>query len=121
MNAEAEENIFERARSHLADGLKNGFVLLRDLEADLPLGDLDAKRLSYLYEAFSSLKIKIIDEEDAVEDLADRGERSMEAVIEDVAPVASSGDILESFLSDLSQWEVLTQEEEVLLAKRIAN
>lgn len=114
------EEMIDVATEHLISGLRSGFVSLADISRNLPVDDLTPKGLSDLYEAFASLKIKIVDDKDVFDDLSldtpDLDEDEFREIGE-----SKTGDVLESFLADLGQWDVLSQEEEIILSKRIAD
>ena len=124
------EELQNQLQAMIAQGKKEGMVRLADLNALLEKMQLDADKIEKIYDQFEAMGIQIItaelelDTEDALDvgddiDLSGLEEEDLVDPV-DLAAEYSLDDPVRMYLKEIGQVKLLSAEEEVELAKRVA-
>ena len=124
------EELQAQLQAMIAQGKKDGMIRLADLNALLEKMQLDADKIEKIYDQFEAMGIQIItaelelDTEDALDvgddiDLAGLEEEDLVDPV-DLAAEYSLDDPVRMYLKEIGQVKLLSAEEEVELAKRVA-
>jgi len=124
------EELQAQLQAMIAQGKKDGMIRLADLNALLEKMQLDADKIEKIYDQFEAMGIQIVtaelelDTEDALDvgddiDLAGLEEEDLVDPV-DLAAEYSLDDPVRMYLKEIGQVKLLSAEEEVELAKRVA-
>ena len=124
------EDLQGQLQAMIAQGKKEGMIRLADLNALLEKMQLDADKIEKIYDQFEAMGIQIItaelelDTEDALDvgddiDLVGLEEEDLVDPV-DLAAEYSLDDPVRMYLKEIGQVKLLSAEEEVELAKRVA-
>ena len=124
------EELQNQLQAMIAQGKKDGMIRLADLNALLEKMQLDADKIEKIYDQFEAMGIQIVtaelelDTEDALDmgddiDLSGLEEEDLVDPV-DLAAEYSLDDPVRMYLKEIGQVKLLSAEEEVELAKRVA-
>ena len=124
------EDLQGQLQAMIAQGKKEGMIRLADLNALLEKMQLDADKIEKIYDQFEAMGIQIVtaelelDTEDALDvgddiDLVGLEEEDLVDPV-DLAAEYSLDDPVRMYLKEIGQVKLLSAEEEVELAKRVA-
>jgi len=124
------EDLQAALQALIAQGKKDGMIRLADLNALLEKMQLDADKIEKIYDQFDAMGIQIVTAELELdtEDVLDTGDDIDLAGLEeedlvdpvDLAAEYSLDDPVRMYLKEIGQVKLLSAEEEVELAKRVA-
>jgi len=124
------EDLQAALQAMIAQGKKDGMIRLADLNALLEKMQLDADKIEKIYDQFDAMGIQIVTAELELdtEDVLDTGDDIDLAGLEeedlvdpvDLAAEYSLDDPVRMYLKEIGQVKLLSAEEEVELAKRVA-
>ena len=126
------EDVQAALQALITQGRKEGMIRAADLNALLEKMDLTPEKIEEIYDRFEAMNIQIITAElelDPVDDLGDglEGDMDLGALEEedlvdpvDLAAEYSLDDPVRMYLKEIGQVKLLSAEEEVELAKRVA-
>ncbi len=133
-NTKVSEDTYAALQGLIAQGRKDGMIRVADLNAQLEKMDLSPEKIEEIYDRFEAMNIQIItgdldldpgDDIDIVGDMD--GDLDMIALEEeelvdpvDLAAEYNLDDPVRMYLKEIGQVKLLSAEEEVELAKRVA-
>ncbi|MBQ8579734.1 MAG: sigma-70 family RNA polymerase sigma factor, partial [Oscillospiraceae bacterium] len=132
--AKGNEDTYAALQGLIAQGRKEGMIRAADLHAQLEKMDLSPEKIEEIYERFEAMNIQIItgdldldlgDDMDLVGDIGDDidlGALEEEELVDpvDLAAEYNLDDPVRMYLKEIGQVKLLSAEEEVELAKRVA-
>ena len=128
-NAKNLEDVQAALQALIAQGKKDGMIRAADLNAQLEKMDLTAEKIEEIYDRFEAMNIQIITAEleldlgdDDLDDGVDLSSLEEEDLVDpvDLAAEYSLDDPVRMYLKEIGQVKLLSAEEEVDLAKRVA-
>ena len=124
------EDLQSALQSLIAQGKKDGLIRAADLNAILEKMQLNAEKIEEIYDRFEAMNIQIVTAELELGDdpvLSDDGDIDLSGLEEedlvdpvDLAAEYSLDDPVRMYLKEIGQVKLLSAEEEVELAKRVA-
>ena len=128
-NAKNLEDVQAALQALIVQGKKDGMIRAADLNAQLEKMDLTAEKIEEIYDRFEAMNIQIITAEleldlgdDDLDDGVDLSGLEEEDLVDpvDLAAEYSLDDPVRMYLKEIGQVKLLSAEEEVDLAKRVA-
>ena len=128
-NAKNLEDVQAALQALIVQGKKDGMIRAADLNAQLEKMDLTAEKIEEIYDRFEAMNIQIITAEleldlgdDDLDDGVDLSSLEEEDLVDpvDLAAEYSLDDPVRMYLKEIGQVKLLSAEEEVDLAKRVA-
>ena len=128
-NAKNLEDVQAALQALIIQGKKDGMIRAADLNAQLEKMDLTAEKIEEIYDRFEAMNIQIITAEleldlgdDDLDDGVDLSSLEEEDLVDpvDLAAEYSLDDPVRMYLKEIGQVKLLSAEEEVELAKRVA-
>ncbi len=128
------EDAYAALQSLIAKGRKDGVIRASDLNAQLEKMDLSPEKIEEIYDRFEAMNIQIVSNELDVDlDLDMGGGESLDSEVDlsgvedeelvdpvDLAAEYSLDDPVRMYLKEIGQVKLLSPEEELALAKRVA-
>ena len=128
-NAKNLEDVQAALQALIVQGKKDGMIRAADLNAQLEKMDLTAEKIEEIYDRFEAMNIQIVTAEleldlgdDDLDDGVDLSSLEEEDLVDpvDLAAEYSLDDPVRMYLKEIGQVKLLSAEEEVDLAKRVA-
>ena len=128
-NAKNLEDVQAALQALIVQGKKDGMIRAADLNAQLEKMDLTPEKIEEIYDRFEAMNIQIITAEleldlgdDDLDDGVDLSSLEEEDLVDpvDLAAEYSLDDPVRMYLKEIGQVKLLSAEEEVDLAKRVA-
>ena len=128
-NAKNLEDVQAALQALIIQGKKDGMIRATDLNAQLEKMDLTAEKIEEIYDRFEAMNIQIVTAEleldlgdDDLDDGVDLSGLEEEDLVDpvDLAAEYSLDDPVRMYLKEIGQVKLLSAEEEVDLAKRVA-
>ena len=128
-NTKNLEDVQAALQALIVQGKKDGMIRAADLNAQLEKMDLTAEKIEEIYDRFEAMNIQIITAEleldlgdDDLDDGVDLSSLEEEDLVDpvDLAAEYSLDDPVRMYLKEIGQVKLLSAEEEVDLAKRVA-
>ena len=127
------EDTYAVLQSLIAKGRKEGMIRAADLNAQLEKMDLSPEKIEEIYDRFEAMNIQIVSAELELDDDLDLGGDGLDMDMDlsgvededlvdpvDLAAEYSLDDPVRMYLKEIGQVKLLSAEEEVELAKRVA-
>ena len=123
------EDVQAALQALIVQGKKDGMIRAADLNAQLEKMDLTAEKIEEIYDRFEAMNIQIVTAEleldlgdDDLDDGVDLSSLEEEDLVDpvDLAAEYSLDDPVRMYLKEIGQVKLLSAEEEVELAKRVA-
>ena len=128
-NTKNLEDVQAALQALIVQGKKDGMIRAADLNAQLEKMDLTAEKIEEIYDRFEAMNIQIVTAEleldlgdDDLDDGVDLSSLEEEDLVDpvDLAAEYSLDDPVRMYLKEIGQVKLLSAEEEVDLAKRVA-